>query len=437
MSEAKPRRKLLQLIQQASRKVLRGGSKMDLAKNMPILPPELLQEIVSHLSGKVDTRALRSTSLAARAFRAPCQEILFSEILLEKPYTHPGSYSPCGALLKALGDSPNLLTYVKSVIVRDRFSPIFPQDTDKQPPLDKSVSTLICLLSRQRLELVSVAGWRGSSTPEFQEAVLRLIGCPSITVLELDFLQIDIIRAISSSHITKMALIAMYGGPWGPFLFTEEIPQKVSPGVPVVHLKQLSITEDKEEVNAVLDPSNNILLGHLQDLHIHVTPEPFVAEGNIAGLLSACAPSLRRLNLDAIVLKYKAMECLPAFGRMVHLEEFNTDCCSYQKGRDGRINLYGWLPDVISALPSPNRLGSMSIFLRYHSQGEIDDETPFWHQVDKMLASQDNFPHFGDMLVKFPALSSVSSYRNTSAENLFPTLSDAGLAKTTYLDEWT
>jgi hypothetical protein len=266
---------------------------------MPLLPPELLREIIGHLSPKVDNGTLRAASLTAGLFRSPCQQALFAEVVVEHIYTSPGHHSRCKALLEALASSPHLLSYIKSVLVRNQSFLSFLRQNHKEPPLDKSVSSLLRVLSQQKLELVSIYGWRGGSTPEFQDAMLSLVGCPSLTTLELDFLQIDFVRAIGSSQIVRMALVSMYGGPWGPFFVTEDIPRKAPVDVLTVNLKHLSVTEDEEEVGAVLDPSNRIFLGRLQDLCILPTPEPFPAGGDIASLLSACALSLTRLHLDA------------------------------------------------------------------------------------------------------------------------------------------
>jgi hypothetical protein len=113
---------------------------------------------------------------------------------------------------------------------------------------------------------------------------------------------------------------------------------------------------------------------------------------------------------------------------MVCLEELTTECCSYQKGPNGRVNLYDWLPDVLSALPSPSRLSKTSVCVKYHDREEIDNDTPFWNGVDKTLACKDSFPRFSNIVVDLPAFSSSRIYDHVSAEGLFPTLAKAGLA---------
>lgn len=263
----------------------------------PSLPTELIREVIGRLSEEGGVECLRRASLAARVLRGPCQEILFSTVVLDQIYS-TSKESKCYRLLDALTTSTQLCGYVKTVIVRDG-SKINFEASLKKRQLDGNIAALIYLLSEQQLEAVKFTGWRGETTTEFHDAALRLIGCPTLTTLKLDFLRTDILRAAGSTHIKHLGLTNMYENRLarGSNPLGRGVPPKKRP--PTIHLTQLLVTEERGEISALLDPANHIYVGGVKNLHINVTPEPFRPEGDIAALLTASATSLQRLRFDA------------------------------------------------------------------------------------------------------------------------------------------
>ena len=98
---------------------------------MTPLAPELIAQVTSHLLPDKDVRTLRAGSLVCALFRPIFQEALWSRVELDdynwmrnqdrkrKNRRKPGSYAPGALLLRVLQDSPRLLTYIKTLTIRE------------------------------------------------------------------------------------------------------------------------------------------------------------------------------------------------------------------------------------------------------------------------------------------------------------------------------
>jgi hypothetical protein len=88
------------------------------------VPLELLFEVLSHLSARQieDADTLRASALVSSSLRAFCQKKLFARILLHTGADkETGETGPCCRLVEIFSESPHLVSYVRSLVVRDDF----------------------------------------------------------------------------------------------------------------------------------------------------------------------------------------------------------------------------------------------------------------------------------------------------------------------------
>lgn len=115
---------------------------------MAVLPPELIREVIRHLTKKDDMKTLRAASLVSPSFRGPCQEKAFAHLqIVHRCRNICSNKGYNGKGFELLRHNNSLLPYVKAVTVAESHSEY---DSTSSLLLDPAMARLMLLLSTLR-----------------------------------------------------------------------------------------------------------------------------------------------------------------------------------------------------------------------------------------------------------------------------------------------
>ncbi|KAH6904585.1 hypothetical protein BKA70DRAFT_526430 [Coprinopsis sp. MPI-PUGE-AT-0042] len=362
-----------------------------LSEKMPSpLPRELLLEIVTFLEDDVDS--LRELALASSVFRLPCQISLFSHISLSFDPSSPNpGHQPSNALADIYRQSPVLLTFAKSVTVRDLSG--WTPATSLFPPTFTEVLTD---LAKQGLEKVDVK-WGGLWNPPIREALRALVQCPTLVSLHLSDLPIQLLDSIGSPHLGELSMYSMFN-----FITRrmDSIEGYVCPSLKpaIFHLRSLTLETGMHELKFAQD----LNLTALRNLKLDDDGHPWPPKVFAGPLFASCATQLETLQFSIETIRWNPERFMSAetIGRLERLKELSVDCDTHLNDVNGRINHYLWLPNFLDHLPTPCSIRRLHLQLKFWEPREADQEVGFWNQIDATLAARQRFPKLAGVSVK-------------------------------------
>ena len=255
------------------------------------LPPELFREVVGHYTKADDLEALQVISLVSPIFREPCQEIIFSDILVHKQRFHRNRTAHHLAGLDILRRNPSLIGHIKELTVhQSKGGPILWDYGAMEPCFGE----LLCLLASAPIQGFTYVGWEGTTSPEFQDGIIALVRSPTLTCLNLRFIPAGLVKMVKSSSIQSLTLTDLEEYSMRPpnnQLFPRPFPS--SSGIRAMRPTSLTLAPDSAIIHAL---TSSIDMTATKELTL--TDHAYAHKG-IECLLAACgAPFLRTLRLD-------------------------------------------------------------------------------------------------------------------------------------------
>ncbi|KAH6876674.1 hypothetical protein BKA70DRAFT_236183 [Coprinopsis sp. MPI-PUGE-AT-0042] len=345
----------------------------------PRLPAELLRSVIEQLRG--DTQSLATASLSSSQIRAYCQELLFSEVLVDFAYLHR-----LEDLLQCFKSTPSLLRHVKSVTVDMGYGLDL---NHENPDLLPDILGLLGSLPLQYFSLITVPShWRIDlpRLPAVQSALEKLSRSPTLTSLSLLGTPIQWV-SLRCPALESLSLSIIWNNSW------MSSPTDSIAGAQRCHLRALSIDYDPVSFAFALDSTNRIHLGNLRRLAIRHTHSAIPPNVDLGPLLSACAQSLETLECNSAVMQSSG-QISSLLRQLVSLRIIQITCASvYYDENMNRQNPYAqWLPILLRTTAPVNLLEATHFELVYSEESEISQDKDFWFLIDELLADQAHFP---------------------------------------------
>jgi len=189
----------------------------------PILPLELLEEVLSHIDPEIDLATLKALSTTCRALLSPCQRQIFAKIA--PPIYTTNAPRNRDLLLHQLlmGSSSHLATYVREVRFEFLYENLAPLVFTDILPILQNVEILFLFCDGRGNWLDNTAEWQG--------ALFHIIRCPSLKELHLNYITNFPIPKLSPSCFNVLKLR-------GIKIALEEYPV---PPLPLSNLRMLDV----------------------------------------------------------------------------------------------------------------------------------------------------------------------------------------------------
>ncbi|TFK18898.1 hypothetical protein FA15DRAFT_233718 [Coprinopsis marcescibilis] len=153
---------------------------------MPIfklqLPTELIHRIINYLS--MDEESLRTASLTSHRFRDICQQLLFSGLHLQRPWSSdPESNLPGTKLLSLLQGSPRIAGYIREVSMDGGYTD---DEEESWMALDMCLSPALGLIPTNNIKRLAVLHVRWEDLPSaLQQAISAFFQSSSLVSLDI------------------------------------------------------------------------------------------------------------------------------------------------------------------------------------------------------------------------------------------------------------
>ncbi|KAJ3550788.1 hypothetical protein NMY22_g214 [Coprinellus aureogranulatus] len=259
-------------------------------------PLELIQIIISYLNQARDRRSLESFSQTSSTYRDLCQSYLFYDIAFvdseSRSTTGEGIRPTLQRFLDLLSSSPRIIPHVKGITISDmeasRVSWLSHPDGLKMVEiLDKLDLEKIEGFELKRKPLRS---WMLLDDP-IRRVLLELCRSPSLVVLSLWFVPLEILRLCSTSVKHLMLHDCTVGS------YIADIPTtRCSPELYLEHLRLVGRDMDVT-IDFFFEPSNGIALDRLRTLQVSTRCVHDGPDSSLSKLLSCCQNSLENLTV--------------------------------------------------------------------------------------------------------------------------------------------
>ena len=256
---------------------------------VPIIPVELLPEVVSHLSKTKDFATLQNLAISSSVFRQPCQEELFSSIMVTRGYK--ASHYDLG--IEIFRRSNGLLAFVKAVAVGDRHTHL------TESPADWAMLDLLNILSSPSLKEFSFTGWWCWDATDFQSAIIALIRSPNLTHLRLTCAPLEFADYAQSTSIHHLTLLGVE-----EYDSWHEDMQPFCPPFPPTHQQPCqnrltSLIIDVEAVGSLSYNRKRFDISGVEQLKLRSGYRNATSDMGVSRLLSLCGHSLRVMHIDS------------------------------------------------------------------------------------------------------------------------------------------
>ncbi|KAJ3518393.1 hypothetical protein NMY22_g13700 [Coprinellus aureogranulatus] len=262
----------------------------------PEFPLELIQVIISHLNHARDRSSLKSFSQTSSAFRDLCQSYLFYDIAFvdseSQSTAGEGVRSILQRFLDLLSSSPRIIPHVKEITISDMEASNV--SWLSHPDGLKMVEIL------DKLDLEKIEGFELKRKPRrswmllddpIRRVILELCRSPSLVVLSLWFVPLEIVRVCSTSVKHLMVHDCTVGS------YVADIPTtRCFPELYLEHLRLVGRDMDIT-IDFLFDPSNGIGLDRLRTLQVTTRCVHDGPDSNLSNLLSCCQNSLENLTV--------------------------------------------------------------------------------------------------------------------------------------------
>ncbi|EAU83587.1 hypothetical protein CC1G_07960 [Coprinopsis cinerea okayama7 len=407
---------------------------------MLVIPPELVELIVGFISSR---STLRACALVGPDFLYPCQQRLFTEVVLAPPKrrgTRPTKATPAQRFLDALNSSPHLASFVRSLIIECEDS------IEEQPWLYNDTALQHILPRLDRLAKISVNGkvkpgdeaaptkanlsWSSLSLT-LRSALTSVMRSGSVIDLELGgFSRIPVSSVIHScSQLKKLSLLPLYlvdEGDGG------EQDSDAAPSPPeLLDVEDITIKQSSVALRRTTDwllrPNYGPDIRQVQRLHFTVMNTE--DHSYIAQIVEASAPSLKELELspgtDIAFVRHLLRSSSPVGPRtspitlsnLNHLRslKINTEIKMYKLNNNRYSDPLPWIVSLLSTIPHDNEFATLEICLGLHVNKQIL-ESISWIKLVNAVTSEERFPRFERLVLTLSRLATKEKVEVDSQE---------------------
>ncbi|KAH6909409.1 hypothetical protein BKA70DRAFT_199062 [Coprinopsis sp. MPI-PUGE-AT-0042] len=251
-------------------------------------PLELIFEVLSHLSaGQIlDADTLRASSLISSPVRAFCQRKLFARILVDSGAdSGRGEKGSCDRLVEIFAESPHLVSYVRSLVVRDDFEWVR-RDKALEPVLRTlsmaPITSFTCIFD-------AWAYWENNPA-ETRTAILGFCGLPSLIHIHVSGMP------LGALPLGKTSLKCLWIES-GNEADGDHAPQSLSTILVTPEVEDLLIA-DQATLDFVMRSNRDLSVTNLKSLTIR-TSIFRDSRPTLQPILSVCKSSLTQLHLGS------------------------------------------------------------------------------------------------------------------------------------------
>ncbi|KAH6887861.1 hypothetical protein BKA70DRAFT_1573337, partial [Coprinopsis sp. MPI-PUGE-AT-0042] len=365
--------------------------------SMPQLPPELISKVAKELLSDGDLSSLRAASLGCVLFRNLFQEALWSNLELDdfkesrgrsRKHKTKKAYAPGEKLLQVLQESPVLVSYIRTLDIRETQGVNW---TCIDPRLPE-VLRLIALAGKVQTILCRLMELDSPTIPKtLEEGLTHVFGMSSLVRVEVSNVPTTLL--CFTSFNLKYLIIDL----------DKERSQDLPPPPPAMPSRhQLpSIVDLRIPTHCsrfLTDASSRVDLRGLKELTItrsetspHSDRRTQTLPGDTNKLLTMCGPSLTELSLEKDVLYIdEPIDVSP----LENLRIFNMDASPRTKGfpesyLKRMVKLLETLP------PRDNALQTVHIY-----DGVLNElGSKSWNLLDRLLSDSSRFPELRRVVV--------------------------------------